>query len=272
MLRHLRAVLAWVGVMSGAPLMAHDLWIEPSTFSPTLGELVGLRLRVGQDLLGDPLPYDAARVNRFFVQDAVERKPVLGRRGADPAGVMRVTTPGLLIVGYHSKPSAVELAADKFNAYLTEEGLDTISALRTGRGETGASARELFARCAKSLLLAGSLRPAQLDRPLGLPLELVAEGSPHTLRRDQDLPIRLTFEGEPLAGALVVAINRLSPGEKQSARTDSNGRVRFRMHSGGMWLVKAVHMIPAPAGVDAEWESFWASLTFELRATNEAGD
>jgi len=34
-----------------------------------------------------------------------------------------------------------------------------------------------------------------------------------------------------------------------------------------MWLVKAVHMVPAPAGSDADWRSFWASLTFESRAT-----
>ena len=30
-----------------------------------------------------------------------------------------------------------------------------------------------------------------------------------------------------------------------------------------MWLIKAVHMIPAPQGVDAEWSSYWASLTFQ---------
>jgi hypothetical protein len=30
-----------------------------------------------------------------------------------------------------------------------------------------------------------------------------------------------------------------------------------------MWLIKAVHMIPAPAGTNAEWQSYWASLTFE---------
>ena len=32
----------------------------------------------------------------------------------------------------------------------------------------------------------------------------------------------------------------------------------------GVWLVKAVHMVPLPKGQDADWESFWASLTFEL--------
>jgi hypothetical protein len=48
--------------------------------------------------------------------------------------------------------------------------------------------------------------------------------------------------------------------------------VRFRLRPGGMWLVKAVHMVPAPAGANADWASFWASLTFEMRATNADGN
>jgi hypothetical protein len=38
-----------------------------------------------------------------------------------------------------------------------------------------------------------------------------------------------------------------------------------------MWLIKAVHMVPAPAGTNAEFMSFWASLTFEAEAGNRAG-
>ena len=68
-----------------------------------------------------------------------------------------------------------------------------------------------------------------------------------------------------LAGALVDAMNRLNPAEKLSARTDKDGRARFKVRPGGMWLIKAVHMVPAPAGARAEWASFWASLTFEMR-------
>jgi uncharacterized GH25 family protein len=49
-----------------------------------------------------------------------------------------------------------------------------------------------------------------------------------------------------------------------SIRTDAAGRVRVPLSRSGVWLVKAVHMIPAPAGADADWESIWASLTFEL--------
>jgi hypothetical protein len=268
--RRLRVLLAAIA-LSPVTLVAHDMWIEPTTFSPEPGEIVGLRLRVGQDLLGDPLPRDTALINQFVVEDAAGRKPVVGRDGADPAGFVRAATPGLLVIGYRSNPSAVDLTADKFNQYLKEEGLDQVAAERARRNETGAGVHELFSRCAKSLVLSGPPSEAQGDRRLGFPLELVAERNPYTMRADQDLPARLTYENRPLAGALVVAMNRLKPSEKLAARTDSDGRVRFRLRPGGMWLIKAVHMVPAPAGTNADWASFWASLTFGPGATSGQG-
>jgi uncharacterized GH25 family protein len=258
--------------LSGASLFAHDMWIDPTTFAPGSGQIVGVRLRVGQDLLGDPLPRDPALINQFVVEDEGGRKPLVGRDGADPAGFLRVAMPGLLVIGYRSNPSAVELTAEKFNQYLKEEGLDAVAAQRAHRNETGARTREIFSRCAKSLVLSGSASEKQRDRSLGFPLELVAEQNPYAIRAGQDLPVRLTYENGPLAGALVVAMNRLNPSEKLSARTDKDGRVRFRLRPGGMWMVKAVHMVPAPAGANAEWASFWASLTFELRTTNGEGN
>ena len=258
--------LAVVLALSRASLFAHDLWIDPTTFSPESGQIVGVRLRLGQDLLGDPIPRDTALINQFIVEDAGGRKPLVGRDGADPAGFLRVAMPGLLVVGYSSNPSAVELTPEKFNQYLKEEGLDAVAALRASRNETGAKAHEIFSRCAKSLILSGSAKEGQGDRPLGFTLELVAEQNPYALRAGQDLPFRLIYENRPLAGALVVAMNRQNPSEKLSARTDRDGRVRLRLQRRGMWLVKTVHMVPAPAGSSAEWASFWASLTFELPA------
>ena len=160
--------------LSSAPLFAPDMWIEPATFSPVLGQTVGVRLRVGQDLLGDPLPRDPSLINQFVFEDAVGRKPVVGRDGADPA-------------------------ADKFNQYLKEEGLDTIAALRARRNETGARAHELFSRCAKSLVLSGLPSEAQGDRLLGFTLELLAERNPSAVRAGGHLPVRLMYENRPLA-------------------------------------------------------------------------
>ncbi|HEY8849582.1 MAG TPA: DUF4198 domain-containing protein, partial [Thermoanaerobaculia bacterium] len=71
------------------------------------------------------------------------------------------------------------------------------------------------------------------------------------------------FEGKPVANAFVTAIHRDDPAARVSARSDASGRVTLSLPRSGVWLVKSVQMIAAPAGSNADWESLWASLTFE---------
>jgi len=262
--RRLASAVIVVVTLHSAAVGAHDLWIEPTHFMPEVGKLIGVRLLVGVDMQGDPLPRDPVLIDQFVVVDGSGRKPMVGRDGSDPAGLLRTTTPGLVIVGYFSRPSPILLSAERFNQYVKEEGLDTIAGLRVNRHETAADAREIFVRCAKSLLWSGPPDPKQSDRALGFTLELVAERNPYTLGAGQQFPVRLTYKGQPLAGALVMAVNRANPKVKVSMRSDKEGRVAFKLPQNGMWLIKAVHMIEAPAGSGAQWASFWASLTFEL--------
>ena len=251
-------------VISGVQLAAHDLWIEPSAFMPVAGNPVAVRLRVGVDLLGDPVPRDPALIDRFIAVTSAGTTPVQGPVGIDPAGVLRITTPGLTVVGYASKPTPIVLTAQKFNEYLAEEGLEAIAALRAQRGETNAEAREEFSRCAKALLLVGPPASDQRDRALGFPLELIAEKNPYRMNPGGTLPVRLLFQGRPAEGVLVVAMNKRNPAAKITARTGKDGRVTFALPDAGMWLVKAVHMTPSPAGGASQWSSFWASLTFQI--------
>ena len=253
--------------LSALPLAAHDMWIDPTSFLPSTGNIVGLRLRVGQDFLGDPLPRDPELIDQFIGVDTTGRKPIYGRDGADPAGLVRQTEPGLFIVGYQSRPKPITLPATTFNQYLKEEGLDAITELRAHRNQTNKDAKEIFTRCAKSLVRYGTPAEAQADKPLGFTLEIVAGKNPYNMQAGQELPVTLSYEGHPLANAQVVAMNRANPAGKVAARTDKNGHVTFRLPQDGVWLIKAVHMIAAPAGSNADWASFWASLTFELKSS-----
>ena len=188
-------------ILTVAPLAAHDMWIEPTSFLPDAGKVIGVKLRIGQDFLGDPLPRDPALIDQFISVDSSGRKPVYGHDGADPAGLVRVADSSLLILGYQSHPKPITLPAATFNQYLKEEGLDAIAELRTRRNQTNSEAREIFERCAKSLVRYGTPANAQADRALGFTLELVAEKNPYTLHAGEDLPVSLMYEGRrfPLA-------------------------------------------------------------------------
>lgn len=256
-------------VAAPLPALAHDFWIEPSNFRPEIGEVVRLRLRVGEQLLGDPVPRDLTLLERFVAVTANGEEEVRGVDGADPAGALPIGVPGTVLVGYRSRRSPLALPADRFEAYLAEEGLERISALRAARGESAAPSREVFSRCAKSLLAGGGVGGAGFDHRLGFPLELVLEADPASLVAETELPLALLYLDEPLAGALIRARPNADPSSFITARTDAAGRTALRLDEPGPWLITAVHAVEAPADVDAEWESLWASLTFELPAARD---
>ena len=87
MLRRLGLLVVTAIVLWRVPLVAHDMWIEPTTFSPEVGQIVSVRLRVGQDLLGDPLPLDPSLVNQFVVKMPMAS----GRSSAGTAAIRRAS-------------------------------------------------------------------------------------------------------------------------------------------------------------------------------------
>lgn len=247
-----------VSALTFAPLVfAHDLWIEPSSFRPAVGDRVAVALRVGQDLDGEPVPRIPPLIDRFTLGDS----EVVGRSGADPAGSAIVAKPGLQWIAYQSKAYPVTLDARKFEDYLNEEGLERVIAARKKKGQSAAPGREQFYRCAKSMLevRGASAKP---DTPIGQTLELVPHRTP---RSGEALPLSLSFRGKPIADVLVVAMRKGAPERAVRARTDAKGRVTLRLADPGFWLIKAVHMEAAPPNAGVDWESWWASMTFDLQ-------
>jgi uncharacterized GH25 family protein len=256
------------------PATAHDFWIEPGSHTPALGEAVSVRLRVGEHFRGDPVPRPAPQgLHRFVLADTRggPAASVPGRPGAEPAGQVRLPQPGRYVIGHHGKPIAIELPAEVFNPYLKEEGLDAVIQARAARGQTDTPGREIYSRHAKSLLKVGRAADsdgAPPDRVLGFVLELVVEAWP-LASSGSALLVRLLLDGQPLAGALVMALRHDAPSRRLEQRSDADGRVQLALDGAGPWLVKAVHMRAAPADSGADWESLWASLTLQVADADE---
>ena len=247
-----------------APLLAHDFWIEPSSFRPAVGSELSVSLRVGEHFRGEPVPRADSRIVKFVLASASGETPIGGLPGVDPAGFVRVASPGFLVIAYRSSRSAITLEPEKFEKYLADEGLNGVLETRAARAERAKPGSEVYSRCAKSLIAGDGLGAAGFDRVLGLTLELVAESDPLKLSAGGTFRLRLLYEGRPLPGALVKAIALGDPDNTASARTAPDGRVSFRLSRKGVWLAKVVHMVPAPPETGADWESLWASITFEI--------
>jgi len=266
-LRTHSVLMTTVMLTLGTVMSAHDFWIEPSTFLPKIAEPVRIHLRVGERFTGDPVARNGARIERFVVVGPSGERPVIGRDGMDPAGLLQLDAPGIWTIGYRSKPGPLQLSADAFEQYLREEGLERIIEERAARKESRTPGRELFSRSVKSLLRSADTAVSEgYDRTLGMTLEFVLDADPAAADEGR-VPVRLLHDGRALPGALVVAY-RKDPGgtdasEELRARTGADGRVTLAV-TPGVWLVKAVHMERAAAGSGADWNSVWTALTFQV--------
>lgn len=254
----MRRGLFLLALLCAVSAEAHDFWIEPASFRPDAGSLVAIHLRVGENFIGEAVARDSELIERFALVTANGETRVAGREGADSAGIVRIAEPGIVV--YRSRGTVLELTREKFEQFVDMEGLQWIRTERARRGETNAPWRESFSRCAKALI--GSGTAALFTKPVGLRLELIPQANPSP---GKALPVRLAFERRPVRNALVIAINAADPSQRIERRTDAQGRATLPLARGGRWLIKSVHVVRAPAGSRADWESLWASLTFDLR-------
>jgi uncharacterized GH25 family protein len=100
---------------------------------------------------------------------------------------------------------------------------------------------------------------------VGLPIEIVPEKDPLSLKSGEALPVRVLLRGEP-ARDLAVLAESSRPGystNHEVGRTGADGRIAIPV-AAGQWRLHTIHM-ERSANPDAEWESFWATLTFEVR-------
>jgi uncharacterized GH25 family protein len=276
-----RATCSRLGLIVAVSLLAsaaaaHHFWIEPSSFHPSANETLRLAIWIG-DSFADRSEFarDSRHIERFvLVAPDGQEKPVVGLDGSRPAGLARLIQPGVHRVGYRSVRNFSQLDGPKFEAYLAQEGLEHISALRAQRGQTHQPGREAYSRCAKTVLETKTEAPAeesvssspgQPERPLGLRLEIVPEVNPCRLSAGDELPVRVLFDGQPLAGALVEAVSQSDASAAEKIRSDAEGRAVFHLNREGLWLVRCVWMVEAEEGLNADWESLWASLTLETR-------
>ncbi|MGH9943285.1 MAG: DUF4198 domain-containing protein [Pyrinomonadaceae bacterium] len=252
--------------------LAHDYWLGPEPyFLPARGGMALVRLHVGDKFKSEEeRPLQKERTPRFQLYSRGETLDLLaqGREGGKPVARMTLTKAGNYLVAMERIPTEIKLEAQKFTAYLREEGLVGIVAERERAGESGREGRERYSRHLKTLLQVGTTQDDTYRRNLGHKLEIIPQANPYGMRRGDGLSVQVLFEGKPLPNAVVFVHNRRAGRvSTQRATTDAFGRATFTLDRRGEWLVRLVHMRrcqSADCG-EIEWESFWSSYSFGMR-------
>ena len=250
-----------------ASLAAHDLFFKLRTY------FLPVRSTARITILNGTFTKSEAAVGAERLSDltliTTEGREAMSRALWQPEGDSALLTlhtlgPGTYVVSGSVMPRVLQLSAEDFNNYLKEEGLTDVLQRRTERNELGKPARERYQKNVKALLQVGQLRSIDYEARIGSPAELVPLSNPYEAQVGDTLALWCLVDGKAAPGLIVLAGGDGPNGERPvvQSRGDEQGVVRFALTAPGRWFVKFIHMVPATKGAD--YESKWATLTFEI--------
>lgn len=264
----LRCALLVLCAVQARPTAAHEYWLHAAPYSPAVGATSNLTLQFGEYFIGEPTPFVLQRFTRFEHYSSagkVDLEPRVPRGVELPRLPVLVGQAGTQLIAFDAVANYLTLPADKFYDYLHDEGLDSINRIRAAIGHAGRPGRERYFRNVKTLLRGGGLSDDTYAIATGQRLELTPGNDPLSMKPGDSLVLTLQFDGKPLAGALLKAFHR-HDGQLTMIRaySDHAGKISLALPWAGEWMLSTVHMIPAAGSADADWDSYWGNLSFEL--------
>jgi uncharacterized GH25 family protein len=270
----LRFAAFFVALSLAGTAAAHDFWLQPRSWRAVPGVAMPISFEVGH---GDARERWAAGADKLASLREHSRAGTVDLRrlfrpgGAQPHLTRTFRREGLHIVSMVSGDSVSNLPAIRFNNYLREEGLTPAIVARARAQRTNASGREHYSRRAKALIQVGrrtSTDDVLATRPIGLTLEVVPLLNPYSPLPNHVLPLQILFEGRPLAGALVkLTLLESDARPLQTRRSDTRGRVNFKLPKDGSWLVNVV-WTKATTSRDVDFQTTFSSLTFTYQVNS----
>lgn len=285
---HRRSLLGLVAAgvsLLAAHAFAHNSWVVSNITRMAGPGAVRLAFVTGHDEF--PSGEVATRPDRIASWD-VHRSgsvtPVAGYaiEGPELVAQHELTEPGLHVAAAALHPRFIELAGEKFTSYLWDEG--AIEVLRARR-ESGAEAEpglEYYTKFGKTFVQVGPIDEADTSYadPVGHRLEIIPLSNPASWAVGDRVRVRVLSEGEPIAELPIASGHESSKAHdyEQSVFTDADGIAEFTIDKPGHWFIRTHTIGPAaddglpvlgmPGSDDerqeADWESFWASITVEV--------
>ncbi len=259
-------------LLTACSLAAHDTWLVPQKFRVNGLMPVQVALNTSEAFPTSEAAPAPDRIASFEAVTGGGRAAVTGYRVEGKSLVAEVTPGyhGLTLVAAATHPRLIVLKPEQFSEYITAERLETIVAARKSSGDDAKDGRERYSKVAKLMLCADAWVDlgAWPYEPLGLRVEIIPLASnPCRLKKGDTLEVAVLFDGKPLANVWVTGGYEGVHGHEYPVwvRTDAEGRAKILLDRKGAWFVRVLHMVPSKDFPDADWQSWFSTLTFEVQ-------
>jgi Domain of unknown function (DUF4198) len=255
-------------IIAAPPLAGHDLYILPERFVVMPHDALLVAFHNGDSF---PLSEVSPSIARIRDTNLISAGGLVAMQDLKIDGKRAIATAnapaaGEFLLTIRTIPNLLVSTPAQFLSYLKEEGLDHVRDWRERHGEAEKPARERYRKYAKSLLVAGKT-DGFFSHQVEFPIEIIPESDPYFAKTGDALKLRVVFKGKPAPG-LQMEVAWAGQGQNKTTiagRTDQNGTISIKLEKPGLFRLHTLVMEPCTETAIADWESSWASLTFELR-------
>lgn len=261
----------WLCLALILPVFGHDLFLKLDSF------FVAVNNKTSIKILNGSFQESEGVVSFVRFKDVSVISPA-GRRtnlkesdftNNDKTALLNLirTEAGNYVVGLSTIPREIDLKAEDFNEYLTEDGIPDTLVERKLKKELTKDVRERYSKHVKTIFQVSNRQTDNFMTVLGYPVEIVPQTNPYGLKPGDSFEFQCLKDGKPLADQVVMtgregANGKLIIGE--NVRTGKNGIAKIKLLGAGKWYVKFIQMTRLK-DTKLNYESKWATLTFEIR-------
>jgi uncharacterized GH25 family protein len=273
-----KVLLAGLGVLASvAALFAHDMFLKLETFFLKPHSSVTVALFNGTFDKSENVITRDRMIDVSIIGPQTERVHSDTSQWRESGNAtwldFKTGEEGTYILGVSTKARMLELSAKDFNGYLEHDGVLDVLTMRKEKNQLDKPAREMYSKHVKTIFQVGEKRSDAFKERLNYPIEIVPLQNPYTLKAGGVLEVLVLRDGNPVSNQLVYASyegyhqhgDKGGHVEAAKTRTNENGLAQIKLSKAGKWYIRLIHMVASDKeGVD--YESNWATLTFEIKA------
>ncbi|QTA92579.1 DUF4198 domain-containing protein [Desulfonema magnum] len=251
------------------PAQAHNLWLNPDNFYPSVGSTVNIGIGWGHK-------FPANRVDQEIKKDQLEEI-----RAVDPDG-LDVSLEKVSVKLYRLK-------IEKAGAYVVVARIKPGFFTKTTDGRkwgdkttvTNSIKCTNFHIRTKTVIVAGGA-DKNLGHAAGQPLEVIPLADPSNLKNSGTFPVKILFEGKALpkadikatyAGFVTEDVAPHNPKKNHGHKhhhpvetvTDDQGRAELKLDRAGYWMILLSHKPPYPDLSVCDEYMYNMAFTFQVR-------
>jgi uncharacterized GH25 family protein len=246
-------------------LWAHEFWLESNQFIYNLGDKIILQLYAGENFKGDTWKgdhYKTCTIKHYAEDSLFDISHLFSKVDGKPM-YLKADKQGTQMITYNNINKYIELKSDEFSAYLKEDGIQEALDYRKTHNEETKTGREFYQRSVKTLVQVGKTLSDDYSKSTDLPVDIIALKNPYGIKANDSLSFKIYYDKKGLAQHMVkiwhVAKGKL---KYEDTYTNAEGIVSIPIAKQGKYMISTVKMIRLENGAKADWQSYWASLTF----------